>query len=55
MKKAMWFVSLILFVITGIVLGFLPDKVPMHYNAQGVIDRWGQNMKIYYFRLLFWQ
>lgn len=41
MKKVMWLVSLIPLVITGIVLGFLPDKVPMHYNAQGVIDRWG--------------
>lgn len=41
MKKVMWLVSLIPLVITGIVLGFLPNKVPMHYNAQGVIDRWG--------------
>lgn len=61
MKKVMWFVSLIPFVIIGIVLGFLPDKVPMHYNAQGVIDRWGSKYENLLFPViilaitLFWE
>ena len=41
MKKVMWIISFIPLVITAVVLGFLPDKVPMHYNSEGVIDRWG--------------
>ena len=61
MKKVMWLVSLIPLVITGIVLGFLPDKVPMHYNAQGVIDRWGSKYENLWFPFIilvitfFWQ
>ena len=29
------------FVITGVFLIFLPDQVPMHYNARGELDRMG--------------
>lgn len=61
MKKVMWLVSLIPLVITGIALGFLPDTVPMHYNAEGVIDRWGSKYENLLFPViilaltLFWQ
>ena len=41
MKKVMWIVSVIPFIITAIVLQFMPDSVPMHYNISGEIDRWG--------------
>ena len=41
MKKAIWIVAFIPLLITTIVLKFMPDKVPMHYNAAGEIDRWG--------------
>ncbi len=61
MKKVMWLVSLIPLVITGIALGFLPDTVPMHYNAEGTIDRWGSKYENLLFPViilaltLFWQ
>lgn len=61
MKKVMWLVSLIPLVITGITLSFLPDTVPMHYDAEGVIDRWGSKYENLEFPLiilaltLFWQ
>lgn len=41
MKKAMWVISLIALAGTVIVLQFMPDQVPMHYDAVGNIDRWG--------------
>jgi uncharacterized membrane protein len=41
MKKAMWIISLIALAGTAIVLHFMPDQVPMHYDAVGNIDRWG--------------
>ena len=41
MKKAMWIISLIALTGTAIVLQFMPDQVPMHYDAVGNIDRWG--------------
>lgn len=61
MKKVMWLISLIPLAITGIVLGFLPDTVPMHYNAEGAIDRWGSKYENLLFPViilaltLFWQ
>ena len=61
MKKAMWIVTFIPLVITAIVLNFLPDKVPMHYNSEGLIDRWGSKYENLIFPFiiialtLFWQ
>ena len=41
MKKILWAVSCISLIGTAIVLQFLPDRVPMHYDFSGNIDRWG--------------
>lgn len=61
MKKVMWIISFVPLVITAVVLGFMPDKVPMHYNSEGVIDRWGSKYENLIFPIiiialtLFWQ
>ena len=41
MKKALWIISFLPLVGTAVALLFMPDVVPMHYNAAGEIDRWG--------------
>ena len=41
MKKNMWMISFISLAGTAIVLQFMPDRVPMHYDMAGNIDRWG--------------
>ena len=41
MKKIMWIISFISLAGTAIVLQFMPDSVPMHYDMAGNIDRWG--------------
>ncbi len=41
MKKLMWAISILALVLTAIVLQFMPDSVPMHYDLAGNIDRWG--------------
>ena len=41
MKKIMWLVAVIPAVLTCIVLQFMPDTIPMHYDLAGNIDRWG--------------
>jgi len=41
MKKVMWILSLIALAGTAMALRFMPDQVPMHYDAAGNIDRWG--------------
>ena len=40
-NKVLWIITLIPVLITAIVLRFMPDEIPMHYNAVGEIDRWG--------------
>ena len=41
MKKLMWAISVFALVLTAVVLQFMPDSVPMHYDLTGNIDRWG--------------
>lgn len=41
MKKLMWGISVFALVLTAVVLQFMPDSVPMHYDLAGNIDRWG--------------
>ena len=61
MKKTMWILSIISIVLTAVALQFMPDLVPMHYNAAGEIDRWGSKYENLIFPLiiialtLFWQ
>ena len=60
MKKIMWIISFIALIGTAIVLQYMPDRVPMHYDMSGNIDRWGskyENMIFPIFILLmslFW-
>ena len=60
MKKVMWFISLIPLVVTSFILQFFPDKIPMHYDLEGNIDRWGNKAEslifpiIILFISLFW-
>lgn len=41
MKKVVWMISVIALAGTAVVLSFMPDQVPMHYDMSGNIDRWG--------------
>ena len=60
MKKAMWIISICTFMITILVIQFMPDMVPMHYNAAGKIDRWGSKYEnlifpgLIFVMVLFW-
>ena len=41
MKKIMWAISIVSLAGTAVVLQFMPENVPMHYDMSGNIDRWG--------------
>lgn len=41
MKKAMWIISFIPLAVTAVILQYLPDSLPMHYDMAGNIDRFG--------------
>jgi uncharacterized membrane protein len=40
-KTIMWIVALIPFGVTAVVLPGMPEKVPMHFDINGNVDRWG--------------
>ena len=52
MKKVMWIVSMFSIILTAVALQFMPDSVPMHYNAAGEIDRWGSKYENFIFPIL---
>lgn len=60
-NKLMWSFTALSFMITTIVLPVFPDKIPMHYDLYGNIDRWGSKYEHYIFPILilvlalFWQ
>ena len=60
MKKWMWIISILSLVLTVIVLQFMPDSVPMHYDMAGNIDRWATKYEnlllpaIILFMSMFW-
>ncbi len=51
-KKMMWIISMISLVGTIIGLGFMPEKIPMHYDMEGNIDRWGSKYESLIFPVL---
>ena len=53
MKRIMWIVSCIPLIGTAIVLPFLPENIPMHYDMAGNIDRIGSKYESLIFPVLF--
>ena len=50
--KAIYALILLSFVVTAVFLSFMPEKVPMHYNAAGEIDRFGSKYENLIFPLI---
>ncbi|MGN0246442.1 MAG: SdpI family protein [Lachnospiraceae bacterium] len=49
MKKIMWFAAMIPMIMTSVVIQFMPDRIPMHYDLAGNIDRWGSKAEEFVF------
>ena len=47
MKKWMWMFAMLPVVVTGIVFQFMPDELPMHYDVEGNINRWGNKVETF--------
>ncbi len=45
MKKLMWIVTCLDLIATAVVIQFLPDRVPMHFDAAGNVTRWGSRFE----------
>lgn len=48
-NKILWGLTIFPIVVTAVVLRFMPDTVPMHYNTAGEIDRWGSKYENFIF------
>ena len=46
MKKAIWIIALIAVIGTAAVLPFLPETVPVHFDAAWNPDRWGSRWEL---------
>ena len=51
-SKILWIISLIPFLLSCVAVRFLPDKIPMHYDMVGNIDRWGSKYETFIFPAL---
>ncbi|MCR4793270.1 MAG: SdpI family protein [Lachnospiraceae bacterium] len=40
-KSIMWIIALIPSAVTAVILPGMPDNVPMHFDINGNVDRWG--------------
>ena len=49
MERRIWISAILPMIITAIVLQFMPDMVPAHYDANGVVDRWGTKYEQFIF------
>lgn len=47
------FLSVLPLLIATISIYFMPNEVPMHYNALGVVDRWGRSNEMLFIGALF--
>ena len=52
MKKLTWGIALFPLMATAAAVNFLPEKVPVHYNAAGKIDNWGSRNFAFIFPLI---
>lgn len=46
MKKVMWIIAILALVLTAVVLPFLPETVPLHFDAYWNADRWGSRLEL---------
>ncbi len=52
MDTVLWVLTAATFLITAVAVQFMADKVPMHYNASGEIDRYGSRYENYIFPVM---
>lgn len=48
-NKILWIITFLPLLITIAVYPFMEDKVPMHYDIDGNIDRWGSKSELFIF------
>lgn len=52
MKKASIIVCMLILIISASAYFFLPETIPVHFNGQGAVDRYGNRMEIFVFAFI---
>lgn len=48
-NKITWIIAALSLIITAVAINFMPDKIPMHYNFAGEVDRYGSKFEMMIF------
>ncbi len=51
-RKIMCVLALVNLVVMAVLMSFLPEKMPMHYDLNGVVDRWGSKYENFIFPII---
>lgn len=60
-SKILWIILSVNLILTAVTMNFLPDEVPLHYNMEGAVDRYGSKYEMFTMTALaaafvaFWQ
>ena len=47
MKRIIWSVTMIPLIATAVLMQFMPESVPMHFDISGKADRWGSKYELF--------
>lgn len=51
-RKIMCVLAVVNLVVMAVLMSFLPEKMPMHYDLNGVVDRWGSKYENFIFPII---
>lgn len=51
-NKITWIIAALSLIITAVAINFMPDKIPMHYNFAGEVDRYGSKFEMMLFPVI---
>lgn len=51
-RKIMCVLALVNLVVMAVLMSYLPEKMPMHYDLNGVVDRWGSKYENFIFPII---
>lgn len=51
-NKILWIITALSFILSAVSVNFLPEKIPMHYDINGVVDRYGSRYEVFFYPVL---
>lgn len=51
-NKILWIITALSFILSAVSVNFLPERIPMHYDINGVVDRYGSRYEVFTYSVL---